>query len=106
MNENQLAEFNRGNIAKFKELSQLKRQTDALVAREKEIKAELEAAMDQHKIISIDNDFIKVTRIAESSTTSIDVKTLEKKENGLYEELLADYPKVSKRKAYVRFTVK
>lgn len=103
---NELIEFNERHITKFRELSQLKKAADELAKKEKELKAELEEAMNHYGIKVIDNDYIKVTRIAASTTTSIDLKMLEKKENQLYEELLADYPKVTERKAYVRFTVK
>lgn len=103
---NELVEFNKHHIAKLRELSQLKKAMNEMQEVEKALKAELEEAMDQYDIKTIDNDYIKVTRVAASSSTSIDLKTLEKKENKLYEELLADYPKVTERKASVRFTVK
>lgn len=73
---------------------------------EKKAKTELEKVMDQYSIISMDNQFIKVTRVAATSSKTIDVKELEKKEPELYNELLADYPKETKRAGYVRFTAK
>ena len=36
--------------------------------------------MDEHGIKSIDNDLIKITRVDESKTTSIDTKKLKDKE--------------------------
>ncbi|MBG9841129.1 MULTISPECIES: hypothetical protein [Bacillus cereus group] len=72
----------------------------------KKLKAELEKAMDEHGIESIDNDLIKITRIKATTSTTIDVTKLKAEEPELYGELLGDYPKVSNRKAHVKFTVK
>lgn len=88
------------------ELSAIEQQRKIIEKKAKEIKAELEKAMDEYNIQSIDNEYVKITRIEASETVSIDLKELQKKEPELYDELLKDYPKVTKRKAYVRITVK
>lgn len=74
--------------------------------QEKKIKAQLEKLMDEYGIKSLDNDLIKITRVAESSSTSIDLKALEAKEPDLHKELMDDYPKITTRKAYLTFKVK
>ncbi|RHW37396.1 hypothetical protein D1B31_16145 [Neobacillus notoginsengisoli] len=84
----------------------VEKQVKELQEKQKAMKAELEAAMDQHDIKSIDNEFLKITRVAASSSTSIDLKKLQQKEPALYGELLEDYPKVTNKKAYVMFKVK
>ncbi|PGE40984.1 hypothetical protein COM63_31175, partial [Bacillus cereus] len=63
-------------------------------------------AMDEHGITSIDNDLIKITRVEATTSTSLDVTKLKAEEPQLYGELIGDYPKVSNRKAHVKFTVK
>jgi len=77
-----------------------------LAAQSKKLKEELEKAMDEHSITSIDNDLIKITRVEATTSTTIDVTKLKAEEPELYGELLGDYPKVSNRKAHVKFTVK
>jgi len=84
----------------------LESQAKELAEKQKQLKSELEEAMDQHNIKSIDNDYLKITRVEASSSRSIDVKKLEKEEPKLYGELLEDYPKVSNKKAYLSFKVK
>lgn len=61
--------------------------------------------MDAYDIKSIDNQYIKITRVNGSTSTSIDLKALEKEEPELYAELLKDYPKVTNRKPYLTFKV-
>lgn len=87
-------------------IASLEKQVKKLQDRQKSLKEELEKAMDEYNIQSIDNEYVKITRIEASETVSIDLKELQKKEPELYDELLKDYPKVTKRKAYVRITVK
>ncbi|MEK5104022.1 hypothetical protein MKX83_18720 [Cytobacillus sp. FSL M8-0252] len=81
-------------------------QEKEIVAKNKELKADLERAMDEYDIKSIDNQLLKITRVAVSSSTSVDLKELKEKEPDLYGDLIADYPKVTNKKAYVKFTVK
>lgn len=98
--------FQKQHLEVFKQLSEITKTKKQMEAEEKKIKAELEKAMDEYDVKSIDNNYIKITRIAESSSKSIDVKALQNEEPKLYGELLEDYPKVTNRKAHVKFTVK
>lgn len=98
--------FENKHMAVMAEIQALTKQEKAISTQVKDLKMELEQAMDEHNIKSIDNEFLKITRVGPSETTSIDIKKMKEKEPDLHEELLADYPKVTKRKAYVRFTVK
>ncbi|PEJ99312.1 hypothetical protein [Bacillus wiedmannii] len=77
-----------------------------LAEQSKKLKAELEKAMDEHSITSIDNDLIKITRVGATTSTSLDITKLKAEEPDLYGELLGDYPKTTNRKAHVKFTVK
>ena len=103
---NEVKVFENEYLEVFKELSKVTNTKKELEAQEKKIKANLEEAMDAYDIKSIDNQYIKITRVNGSTSTSIDLKAMEKEEPELYEELLEDYPKTTVRSGYVRFTVK
>lgn len=83
-----------------------------LEEEEKKAKAALGKVMDEFGIKSMDNAFIKFTRIAENpgkTETVIDLEKMKTEEPELYAELLADYPKTvttGKKSAYVTFTAK
>ena len=104
--ENQVVLFEQKYVEKFNALSDLKKEMTKLEDLEKSIKAELEKAMDEYGVTSVKTDKITITRVEESTSTSLDTKALEKKEPKLYKELLEDYPKVTTKKAYVMFKVK
>lgn len=106
MEENSLVLFEKKYVDKFNALSDLKKQKEALEKIEKDVKEELERAMDEYGIKSVKTDKITISRVEESTSTSIDLKELEKKEPELYNELLNDYPKTTTKKAYVKFLVK
>lgn len=80
-------------------VTQLKKQQD-------EIKAELLKAMEDHNIKSIDNDILKITLVAASESTSVDLKEFAKQEPVDYAQLLEDYPKITKRSSSLRIKVK
>lgn len=103
---NQVQVFENKYLAQMQQLQQLVSQKKELEKIEKDIKKELEQAMNKYNIKSIDNEFLKITRVEASETLSIDLAAMKKKEPDLYDDLLGDYPKVTKRKAYVQFTVK
>lgn len=90
----------------FQQLAQVTKEKKRLEDQEKKFKEQLEKAMDEHNIKSIDNQYMKITRVAASTSTSVDLKELEKEEPTLYKELLEDYPKVTNKKAYLTFKVK
>lgn len=104
--ENQVTVFEQQHLAVFQQLAGISRSKKQLELQEKKLKEELEKAMDEYEVKSIDNQFIKITRVAASSSTSVDLKALEEKEPELHKELLEDYPKVTNRKSYVMFKVK
>lgn len=106
MEENNLVLFEQKYVDKFNALSKLKRHKEAIEEVEKIVKAELERAMDEYGIKSVKTARITISRVEESTSTSIDLKELEKKEPELYNELLNDYPKTTTKKAFVKFLVK
>ena len=105
-NENELMVFEKQNLTLFKGLADATKTKKKLEADEKKLKTKLEKLMNDYGIKSIDNQFIKITRINGSTSTSIDTKQLEKEEPKLYAELLEDYPKITTRKHSIRFEVK
>lgn len=107
MAENELVkQFENASMVIFKQLADFKKQKEAMEQQEAKLKADLEKAMEEHGIKSFSNDYVTISFVEASSTESIDLKAMQKKEPKLYEELLADYKKVTNKKAYVRITVK
>lgn len=102
----ELQVFEQTNMVVFKKLSEFKKQQDLLKKQEEEFKAELLKSMEEFGIKSFKNDYVTISHVEASSSTSIDLKELEKKEQKLFEDLLKDYPKVTNKKAYVRIVVK
>lgn len=105
-NENSVQVFEAHHVEAFQKLSEITKTKKNLENQEKQLKENLEKAMDEHGIKSIDNQFLKITRVGESKSKSIDLKALENEEPKLYGELMQDYPKETVRKAHVKFTVK
>ena len=68
-----------------------------------ELKKEIERELPAE---GFKNDQVTISRKAASESVSIDYKAFEKAEPEYYEELLADYKKVTKRKASVCYTFK
>jgi hypothetical protein len=102
----ELTVFEKKYLESFKQLSELKKEQDRLAEIEKNVKAEIEKAMDDNDIVSVKNDYVTITRVAASESKSIDLKALQDREPKLYEDLIADYPKVTTKKAYIRIVVK
>lgn len=103
---NEIQVFENKYLAVMANIALLDKQVKEMQEQQKALKADLEKAMNEYEIKSIDNEYLKITRVEESTSTSIDLKALQKKEPALYGELLEDYPKVTVKKAHVRITVK
>lgn len=103
---NDIQQFEKNHLQYFKELGVLTEQKKSLERQEKEVKKQIQNAMEAYDIQSIDNEHLKITRIEPKTSVSIDLKEVEKKENELYEGLLKDYPKETKRAPYLKFTVR
>ena len=104
--KNEVQVFEQQHMEVFQKLSDVVKTKKHLEDQEKKFKEQLEKAMDQYDIKSIDNHFVKITRVNGSTSTSVDLKAMEEKEPKLYAELLEDYPKVSTKKSYLTFKVK
>ena len=102
----ELQVFDQQYLVVFQNLAEVTKQKKVLEDQEKKVKSQLETLMDEYGIKSLDNQFIKITRVAGSTSTTIDLKKLETEEPELYNDLLVDYPKTTVKKASVRFNVK
>lgn len=105
-NNNEVQVFEQQHMQVFKQLADITKAKKQIEEQEKKVKADLEKAMDAYDIKSIDNQFLKITRVNGSTSTSVDLKAMEEKEPKLYAELLEDYPKVTTKKSYLTFKVK
>lgn len=103
---NQVQVFEQQHMQVFKQLADITKTKKQLEDQEKKVKADIEKAMDANDIKSIDNQFLKITRVNGSTSTSVDLKAMQEKEPKLYGELLEDYPKVTNKKSYLTFKVK
>nr|DAJ27866.1 MAG TPA: hypothetical protein [Caudoviricetes sp.] len=101
-----LKKFENNNLVLFKALQSIVKQKKELEEQERSIKENLEIQMKKFDVKSLDNDYIKITSVSGSVSETIDLKTLEEKENELYKELLKDYPKTTVKKSYISFKVK
>lgn len=106
--EDELTVFNEQYLSVMENLSTVTKQKKALESKEKDIKAQLGKVMDQYGIKSIDNQYLKIIRVAGSDgKTTVDLDKMQKEEPDLYKDLLHDYPKVTgQKKPSVRFDVK
>lgn len=106
MAENEVQVFEQASMIIFQKLAEFKKTKDELEQQEAKLKADLEKAMQEHGIKSFSNDYVTLSFVEASSSESIDLKAMQEKEPELYAELLADYKKVTNKKAYVKITVK
>lgn len=103
---NSLEKFNNEGLALMQGVANVLKQKKEIEAQEKKLKANLLDLMEEYKIKSVDNEFLKITYVDGSESVSIDLKALEAREPDLYNELLKDYEKTTKRKASIRITVR
>lgn len=106
--EGEITELEKQYLSVMKSLSETVKAKKKLEEDEKKVKKQLEQVMDEYGIKSIDNQYLKIIRVAGSEgKQTIDLDAMEKKEPDLFKELLADYPKTTgAKKASIRFDVK
>ncbi len=106
--DEELKVFEEKYLAVMQDLSKAVKARKKLEEDEKKVKKQLEKVMDEYGIKSLDNQFLKIIRVAGSEgKVTIDIDKMEKEEPTLYAELLEDYPKTTgAKKASIRFDVK
>ena len=88
------------------EKKDLEARLEEIKKAEEQIKEKFLEQFEATGLVKLENDDVMITYVAPSETETIDLKTLSAKEPELNNRLLKDYPKISKRKAYVRITCK
>ena len=106
MAENELVLFEQNQLDVMRKLSELNAEKKRIDALDAELRDKLVKAMDDYGIVNFTNDYVSITRVDASESVSVDLKAFEKAEPECYEGLIKDYPKVTKKKAYVRITIK
>jgi septal ring factor EnvC (AmiA/AmiB activator) len=106
--EEELSVFEQQYMSVMKNLSDMTKQKKKIEKQEKLIKANLGKVMDEYGIKSLDNQFLKIIRVAESKgKATVDLDKMQKEEPELFDELIKDYPKTAgAKKASIRFDVK
>lgn len=104
--ENNLLEFEEHALGAMQKISEVSKSMKQLKEIDAQNRKYIEGLMEEYDVKSIDNEFVKITYVEPTEATSVDIKLLETKEPELHQELLEDYPKVTKRKGYARITAK
>lgn len=102
----ELTKFEQKYMTAFKELSQMAKDRKALDEQDKKVRAEIEEGMEKYGIASIDNEFVKITRVAPTVSESLDAKAFRLDEPKTYRKYFEKYKKVTERKGYVRISPK
>lgn len=87
----------------LKALKDINDEKKTLEEREKTIKASIESNLNEE---GYKTDYVTVSYSSPSTTTTVDLKTLQEKEPDLYDDLLKDYPKVTNRKGSFSYRFK
>ena len=101
-----VALFNNNYMATMQRYADLDATIKELTETRDTVRAEIQRAMQDYNVVSIDNDIMKITRVAPSVSTTIDTKALRIADPDTYEELLDKFPKSTHRKESLRITFK
>lgn len=100
--ETALTTFVQQHMAVFKEIKSLVTTKGEIERKEKELKDQLKQAMEAHGIKAIDNEILKITYIAATTSTGIDSAKLKRK----YPTVAAECSKETPKSAYIKIEVK
>ena len=100
--ETALTAFVQQHMAVFKEIKSLVTAKNEIERKEKELKDQLKQAMEAHGIKAIDNEILKITYIAATTSTGIDSTKLKRK----YPIVAAECSKETPKSAYIKIEVK
>lgn len=99
---NELKEFENNSFAIIRAIANIASKKKELDEQDKEMRMQLEKAMDQFGVKSFENDLVKITYVEPTTRTSVDSAKLKKK----YPDVYAECSKVSEVKGSVRIAVK
>lgn len=94
--------FKNANIEVINAIAQLTTAKKQIEEQEKTMKEKLLEAMEKNGITKFDNEVIKVTYYAPSTTSTIDSTRLKKEQP----EIAKEYTKTSSKKSYIKIEVK
>lgn len=100
--ETGLVAFEEQQLSVLQQIADLITAKKKLEEQEKELKDKLKEAMEKYGIKKFDSDILKITYIAETTTTSIDSAKLKKK----YPAIAEECSKTSKKSAYIKVEIK
>lgn len=100
--ETDLQVFKNANIEVINTIAQLTTAKKQIEEQEKDMKEKLLAAMEKYGVTKFDNEIIKVTYYAPSTSTTIDSTRLKKEQPNIAKE----YSKTSSKKSYIKIEVK
>ena len=106
MAENELVLFEQKSLAVMQELRKIKEEKERLEKIDADLRSQLQVVMDEYGVTSFKNDYVTISNVAPTESVTVDLKKLKENEPECYEGLIEDYPKVTKRKGYVKITVK
>ena len=98
--------FNENYLATMKRYAELEQTVKELEDTKKKVRAEIQEAMESYGIRSVDNDFVRITLVAPSTSISIDTAALRIARPDQYDELIGRFPKKTERRASIRVTIK
>ena len=100
--ETSLQVFKNVNVEVINAIAQISVAKKQIEEQEKTMKEKLLAAMEAYGVTKFENDSIKITYYAASTTTSIDSAKLKKEQP----EIAKEYSKTSNKKSYIKIEVK
>lgn len=100
--ENQVVVFESKAASVIQAIKDIAVKKDELEKQDKEMRKQLETAMEQYGVKSFENEFIKVTYVAPTTRTSVDSKKLKE----LHPDIFEKCSKTSDVKASIKITVK
>lgn len=100
--ETSLQVFKNANVEVINAIAQISITKKQIEEQEKTMKEKLLAAMEAYGVTKFENDAIKITYYAPSTTTSIDSTKLKKEQPDIAKE----YSKTSSKKSYIKIEVK
>ena len=100
--ETSLQVFKNANVEVINAIAQISITKKQIEEQEKTMKEILLAAMEAYGVTKFENDAIKITYYAPSTTTSIDSTKLKKEQPDIAKE----YSKTSSKKSYIKIEVK
>lgn len=98
--------FNENYLATMQRYAELEATVKELEDTKKKVREEIQNAMEAYGVRSVDNDFVRITMVSPSSSTTIDTAAMRIARPEQYEELIHRFPKTTHRKASLRVTVK